>query len=54
MIEEIGRGREKRHVVHYRVSPRFVQERADPTSDLSEPQRYAVEALAAHGVWSEK
>ena len=52
-IEEIGRGREKRHVVHYRVSPRFVRERADPTSDLSEPQRYAVEALAAHGVWSE-
>ena len=52
-IEEIGRGREKRHVVHYRVSPKFVRERTDPTSDLSEPQRYAVEALVAHGVWSE-
>jgi plasmid replication initiation protein len=52
-IEEIGRGREKRHVVHYRVSPRFVRERTDPTSGLSEPQRYAVGALAAHGVWAE-
>ncbi len=52
-IEEIGKGRDKRHVVHYRVSPRFVRERTDPSKDLTEPQRYAVEALVAHDVWAE-
>jgi hypothetical protein len=52
-IEEIGRGREKRHVVHYRVSPRFVRERTDLAGDLTEPQRYAADALVAHGVWAE-
>lgn len=52
-IEEVGKGRSKKHVVHYRVSPKFVRQRVDPTSDLSEPQRYAVEALTAYGVWSE-
>ena len=52
-IEEIGRGREKRHVVHYRVSPAFVRDRTDPKEDLTEPQRYAADALTAHGVWAE-
>ena len=52
-IEEIGRGREKRHVVHYRVSPTFVRDRTDPKEDLTEPQRYAADALTAHGVWAE-
>ena len=52
-IEEIGRGRDKRHVVHYRVSPAFVRDRTDPKEDLTDPQRYAADALTAHGVWAE-
>ncbi|HEV2091691.1 MAG TPA: replication initiator protein A, partial [Rubrobacter sp.] len=52
-IEEIGRGRDKRHVVHYRVSPAFVRDRTDTKEDLTEPQRYAADVLAAHGVWAE-
>ena len=52
-IEEIGRGRDKRHVVHYRVSPAFVRDRTDTKEDLTEPQRYTADALTAHGVWAE-
>jgi Replication initiator protein A len=53
-IEERGSGRAKVHVVHYRVSPAFVRKRTDPAADLSEPERYAVDNLCAHGVWPER
>lgn len=53
-IEVKGSGRGKTHVVHYRVSPAFIQERTDPGSDLTEPERYVVDGLRAQGVWPEK
>jgi hypothetical protein len=53
-IEVRGSGRDKQHVVHYRVSPGFVRERSNPAADLSEPERYAMECLVAYGVWTER
>jgi len=53
-IEERGSGRAKIHVLHYRISPAFVRERTDPAADLSEPERYVVDSLCAHGVWPER
>lgn len=45
--------RGKQHVVHYRVSQKFVRERARASFDLSERERFAVDSLVANRVWAE-
>jgi plasmid replication initiation protein len=50
-FEERGRGPTKANLVRYRVSQRFVRERARPTPELSDGERFATDALVAQGVW---
>lgn len=49
-VEERGKGRAKKHIVRYRVSQKFVRERAKALPDLSERERFAANALMSHGV----
>lgn len=49
-VEERGKGRAKKHIVRYRVSQKFVRERAEALPDLSDRERFAVNALTSHGV----
>jgi plasmid replication initiation protein len=45
--------RGKQQIVHYRVSPKFVRERARASVDLSDRERFAIERLVANRVWSD-
>ena len=50
-FEERGRGPAKTNLVRYRVSQKFVRERSRPTPELTDNDRYAIDALVANGVW---
>jgi plasmid replication initiation protein len=50
-FEERGRGPSKTNLVRYRVSQKFVRERSRPTPELTDNDRYAIDALVANGVW---
>ncbi|HZB83077.1 MAG TPA: replication initiator protein A, partial [Rubrobacteraceae bacterium] len=50
-FEERGRGSTKANLVRYRISQRFVRERARPLPELSDNERFATDALVAQGVW---
>ncbi len=50
-FEERGRGSAKTNLVRYRVSQKFVRERSRPTPELTDNDRYAIDALVANGVW---
>ncbi len=50
-FEERGRGPTRNNVVRYRISQKFVRERSRPTPELSDSERFATDALVAHGVW---
>jgi hypothetical protein len=50
-FEERGRGPAKTNLVRYRVSQKFVRERSRPTQELSDDERYAIDALVANGMW---
>jgi hypothetical protein len=50
-FEERGRGPAKTSLVRYRISQKFVRERSRPTPELTDNDRYALDALVANGVW---
>lgn len=50
-FEERGRGPAKTSLVRYRVSQKFVRERSKPTPELTDNDRYALDALVASGMW---
>ena len=52
-FEECGRGPAKTNLVRYRISQKFVRERSRPTRELSDGERYALDALVANGMWSQ-
>lgn len=50
-FEERGRAPAKTSLVRYRVSQKFVRERSKPTPELTDNDRYALDALVASGMW---
>jgi hypothetical protein len=50
-FEERGRGPAKTNLVRYRVSQKFVRERSKPALELSDDERYVLDALVANGMW---
>jgi hypothetical protein len=50
-FEERGRGPAKTNLVRYRVSQKFVRERSKPALELSDEERYVLDALVANGMW---
>jgi plasmid replication initiation protein len=50
-FEKRGRGPAKTNLVRYRISQKFVRERSRSTRELSDEERYALDALVANGMW---